>query len=210
MTASANHDLTDLATLKAELNLTNIDAARDAVLNRYIAASSQQLETYCNRRFAAETIEDRFFPPRDPPFRIAVGGADPLQLSRWPIISIASVTENGKALAAGTDFLADSELGHLTRLDVISYPTKWDAWPIVAQYKAGFTTLPADLVDACIQLVKWRYFSRLRDPGVRSENVSGVYEAQYWLGTGLGGPDDLPAEVAAKVARYRLPVVAAA
>jgi hypothetical protein len=44
-TAAANHNPADLAMLEAELNLINVDAA----LNRYIAASPQQLETYFRR-----------------------------------------------------------------------------------------------------------------------------------------------------------------
>jgi transposase len=89
----------------------------------HIAASSQQIENYCNRRFVVETIQDQFFPQSDSPIKIEASGVDPIQFTCWPIISILSVIENPNALPApaplvsGVDFLSDIEHGQLTRLD---------------------------------------------------------------------------------------------
>lgn len=212
-TPAANTQLTDLATVKAELNLVNTDANRDSVLTRYIAACSQAIQTYCNRVFAVETIQDQFFPQRDAPISPVIQGVDPIQLTRWPIVSLLSVVEwpsssNPITLTSGTNFLEDDDAGQLIRLDKFGVPKLWSPNPLTVQYTAGYATLPADLVDACIDFVKFRYFARMRDPSLKSENVAGVYEASYLWGTGPGGPDDMPATVAGKIDRYRVPVLA--
>jgi hypothetical protein len=210
--AAASELLTDLATVKAELNLVSVDANRDAVLTRYIAACSQAIQTYCNRIFAVQTIEDQFFPQRDAPISPVIQGVDPIQLSRWPIVALLSVVEwpssaNPVTLTSGTDFLEDDDAGQLIRLDKFGAPKLWSTAPLTVQYSAGYATLPADVVDACIDFVKFRYFARMRDPSLKSENVVGVYEASYLWGTGPGGPDDMPATVAGKIDRYRVPVI---
>ena len=93
VTPASNLLLTDLSTVKAELNLVNADANRDSVLTRYIAACSQAIQTYCNRVFAVETVQDQFFPQRDAPISPVIQGVDPIQLTRWPIVELASVVE---------------------------------------------------------------------------------------------------------------------
>jgi hypothetical protein len=209
---AASYLLTDLATVKQELNLVNPDGNRDAVLTRYIAVCSQIIQKYCNRNFPVETIQDQFFPRRDAPITPVIQGVDPLQLTRWPIVSIVSVVEwplslTPTTLIGGTDFLEDDRYGQLIRLDNFAFPKIWAAIPVTVQYKAGYATLPSDVVDACIEFVKWRYFSRMRDPGLKSQNIPGVYEASYLWNTGPGGPDDIPAPIAEKVSRYRVPVI---
>ncbi|KAF2991151.1 hypothetical protein OGR47_02715 [Methylocystis sp. MJC1] len=208
VTAAKSHDLTTLATVKEELDLKTSDATRDKVLARYITAGSKAIANFCNRVFAVEAIQDQFYPRRDPPMRIAAGGVDPIQLTRWPLVSISSLSENSRALAENSDYIANYDLAQLTRYDVNTYPIPWDEWQIVVQYKAGYASVPSDLEDACISYVKFRHFSRMRDPGVKEENVQGVYSAQYLWGTGPGGPGDLPVQVADAVARYRVPVIA--
>ena len=98
-------------------------------------------------------------------------------------------------LAEGVDFVADAETGELTRLSADGYVRGWNTVPIQAVYPAGFTaaTLPADLSDALILLVKARWFARNRDPLLRSANVEGVLAQTWALGAGLGAESGLPA-----------------
>ena len=113
-------------------------------------------------------------------------------------------------LAEGLDFAADPETGELSRLSADGYVRGWNTVPIQAVYPAGFTaeTLPADLSDALILLVKARWFGRKRDPLLRSANVEGVLAQSWALGAGLGAETDFPPDVQAKLERYRAPVVA--
>jgi hypothetical protein len=125
-----------------------------------------------------------------------------------------AVVENAIPLGEGVDFLTDAQpaallsesAGQLTRLDTNGWPKKWPALPITVQYSAGYTTLPADVVDAAILLVKHRWFSRGRDPYLRQENIPGVYEASYWIAQGPGTNGNLPPDVEDKLEKYRVPV----
>jgi hypothetical protein len=110
-------------------------------------------------------------------------------------------------LAEGVDFVADAETGELTRLSAAGLARSWGTVPVAALYPAGFTasTLPPDVSDALILLVKARWFARNRDPLLRSANVEGVLAQTWALGAGLGAETDFPPDVQAKLERYRVP-----
>lgn len=121
------------------------------------------------------------------------------------------VTEQAQkpyALAEGRDFEIARERGEIMRLFSDGYVSKWPVAKIAVEYSAGYAEIPDDLQDACIDLVKARWFARTRDPMLRDENIEGVYSASYWFGTGPGAPNDLPAYVADKLSRFRVPVIA--
>lgn len=121
---------------------------------------------------------------------------------------VETPTLSARPLAEGVDFLIDRENGFVDRLwHTNRQPKPWGL-PAAVVYPAGFSTMPEDLIEATILLVKMRWFARGRDPMLRSEAVDGVYTAAYWLGTGIGGQGDLPVEVTEKLDRYRTPVVA--
>lgn len=208
-TPAASRDLTTLSTVKAELNLTTVDAARDAVISRYITEASVAIENFCNRVFVVESIKDRFYPSREVPLQTITGGIDPIQLSRWPVTTLASVKEDGETLVEEEHFIIDKAKGQLIRLDANAYPTRWGAYPIVAEYAAGYATVPADVSDAAIRTVSGRYFARGRDPMLRAEKVPDVWEAQYWVATGSNdkGGGNLPPGVQSLLDNYRAPVV---
>ena len=111
-------------------------------------------------------------------------------------------------LCEGSDFIANGPLGQLTRLFSIDrQPKPWQL-PVLAIYQAPYSEIPDDVQDAVLLLVKARYYARKRDPMIRQENAAGIAEFTYWFGTGPGGPGDLPVDVAAKLDRYRVAVVA--
>lgn len=87
-------------------------------------------------------------------------------------------------------------------------PRRWSGIPILVQYQAGYSDIPDDLQDAALQLVKAKWFARTRDPKLRSENVVGAYEAQYWFANGPGSEGEFPPDVQAVIDRYRVPTIA--
>lgn len=120
-------------------------------------------------------------------------------------------------LTEGLDYLSDFDAalqpqskGWLTRLfPMDASPRMWSALPILVQYQAGYTaaTMPDDLQQACIELVKESWFSRTRDPKLRQENVEGVISSTWWFSSGPGGGAFSPA-IEAMLDQYRVPVVA--
>jgi hypothetical protein len=204
------YDLVGLRTIKAELEY--VDSDKDELLKRWITQASAAAARFCNRVFPIETVQDQIFPPRDYfPVPVVIGGVMPLQLSRWPVSESPTVTENGITLVEDTDFIVKYDVGQLLRLDVNGWPKRWPALPTVVQYPAGYKpTDPdfADVADAVIRMVKARFFAQLRDPALRSENITGAYEATYWFASGPGAAiGNLTPDVQALLEKYRVPVV---
>lgn len=210
LSAAKSYDLTQLSTVKDELALS--DGKLDARLKRYIAEASAAAAQYCNRRFQVETIEDAIFPQNDPhPWQLS-GQFETLQLSRWPVVAISSVTENGDALIEGTDFRTDAEAGALIRLDVGGNRCLWNALPKVVQYQAGFAGqggyggVPPDVEGAVIKMVTRRYYAP-KDPNLMSQNIPGVIEQRWWIATGSDTGNMAP-DIADVLDNYRVPIVA--
>lgn len=202
--AASSKNLATLADVKAELSITG--GQEDSLLNRYIASASVAVGQYCNRVFAAETVKDEIWPDREwYSFQVA-GSMHDVHLSRWPVITMTTVVENGKTLTDPAYYRVNQETGIVTRMDQNSYPRDWLAWPLSFTYRAGYETLPPDVVDATIRLVKARYVAKGRDPFLKSETIPGVREATWWVATGTDA-GNMPPDVADLLENYRQPVV---
>lgn len=203
--SAPSYDLTTLAIVKDELSVTV--GKSDAILQRYITSASAAASQYCNRIFQVETIQDQIWAQRDRWPRIVPGGLQVLKLSRWPVVSIISVTENGIALVDGTDFTTDAKNGELIRLDENGYPRLWPVYPIVVVYTAGFSSIPIDVQDAVLRMVKSRWQAKDRDPYLKEQNIPGVIEQQWWVAS-PGETGNMTPDVTDILDNYRVPVTA--
>ena len=204
VTPPASYDLTSLTTVKSELGVSGSQS--DAQLKRYISAASIAAEQFCNRDFVVEAVQDAFWPQRDA-YPVSIpGGVSPLQLSRWPLVSLGAVVENAVTLTIGTDFIADMAKGQLSRLDLSAFPKPWAALPITVSYSAGYATIPPDIEDAVIRMIRNRWFARNRDPMAREINIPGVLEQQFWVATGTDAGNMTP-DVVDILENYRVPVI---
>ena len=215
VTPADDYDLVDLATLKADLNVTT--TADDAYLARRITSYSASVSNYCNRVFPVEGLSWQFFPARDVHPWTVTEDIQPLQLPRWPIVTITSVVETiagtATTLVSGTDYLADMTRGQLTRLDINGNPRRWHANPVAAVFAAGYATteapytgaatLPADVFEATELLIRDAYYARLRDGALKSESIPGVISSSY----ATPNDDGMSAAVTAKLRNYRVPVI---
>lgn len=204
-TSAATYDLASLDDVKSELSIK--DNSNNSTLQRYLTSASAMIAQYCNRVFPVETIEDQFWAQRDRGPRLISGGVQNLQLSRWPLQSVTSVTENGAALDDDIDFTIDATNGQLLRLDVNGYPRHWPVTPIVVVYLAGFDPIPVDVQDAVIRMVTRRYASKGRDPNLKQQNVPGVIEQSWWISTGVDSGNMSP-DISDILDNYRVPVLA--
>src|SRR5579871_51905 len=92
VTAASSYDLTSLENIKDDLAIPGTDTSSDATLARFITEQSALVASYCNRVFPIETVQDVIYPDRDPyPYQVTM--LSELQLSRWPVVSVASVTD---------------------------------------------------------------------------------------------------------------------
>lgn len=210
-----SYSLVDLTTLKTLLGITV--GTYDGYLNLVIPQVSTAAQNFANNPFVVETIQDQFWPGADGwPYMVRRRTA-PLQLSRWPIVSMVSVIETinnvATTLTLGTDYLADVADGQLTRLSTYSappvgvspWPVDWRANPIVAQYEAGYAAIPGDVIDAVADVIKAKWYGQQRDPMVRSETVPGVLSQSF---VAVDPKTGLTPYAAAILERgYRVPVV---
>ena len=217
LTAASSYDLTSLANIKDDLAIPLTDTSSDATLARFITEQSALVAQYCNRVFPIETIQDVIYPDRDPyPYQVT-GMVGELQLSRWPLVSVTSVTDTvsvgvANTLVSGTDYQVDTARGWLTKIDPnTGYPTDWSPDQYTVQYEAGYFEAgsgspPPDLEMAVLRLITARFKARGRDPFLRSQGEPGVGNEQYWIGALPGQTGPFPPDIAAVLEKYRVPL----
>lgn len=203
--AAGTYDLVDLSVIKDELGVT--DNSKNALLQRYLTSASAMIAQYCNRVFLAETMTEEFWNQRDRHRRLILDTMQDLQVSRWPIQSVTSVTENGTVLVQDTDFKIDADNGQLLRLNSDGNPMHWRVYPVIVVYVGGFEDIPVDVQDAAVRMVTRRYASKGRDPNLKQQNIPGVLEQSWWIATGTeaGNMDPSITDI---LDNYRVPVVA--
>ncbi len=188
MTLAANA-LTTLATVLDELSLTTDGGVVDARLERYINAASDLIERYCGRTFQREDAIAELVAPK--------GGAF-LLLERTPVLSIASIMDDGTTIDAAEYELRDADVGNVYRAagwpstarsrgGLTSSPVPGsEERTLTVTYSAGYVTpaqaadadgdffeatrtLPYDLEDACVQMVTTRWLARGVDLRLRQK-----------------------------------------
>lgn len=92
--------LLDLPTAKSELGIKSGDTSNDSWLTLVIGQASRSIESYCNRVFAIEQVQDLLYLQQDAyPYQVP-GGVPLLQLSRRPVVNFA-VLPLGAAASPG-------------------------------------------------------------------------------------------------------------
>lgn len=194
-TAASPLWLTTLANAKADLGISG--STEDAYLNRRIAAASSAIERHCNRVFARQTYTTTF---RLPPGQSPTSGA-PLVVPRAPVVSITSIVEDSDDTAISASlYQADLDAGLVYRVDSLGNLDSWGFAKAVAVYVAGYLlpdnvspTLPSEIEDATIALVKAMRHARERDPLLKSDQVDGLGRQDFWVST--GDSSEFPEEV---------------
>lgn len=183
-------DYTTLTTVKTHLDVAAADTTFDASLTRLIVATSRQIDAYCGRGIAQAAYTDA----------LDGSGTAILFPRESPVVAVTSVTRESETVDLATVAVYPDYL----RLNDGSVWTR-GARNIVVAYTAGFydsgsANPPADIEDACVQLVAFKFTRRGRE-GLDSERV-----AQH---TDALEPAPIPASVTALLAPYRRPRLAA-
>lgn len=96
------YDLTTLATVHDELEISTDSTSKDGFLQRVITEASSIIADYCNRVFMIEAVQDQCFIQQDPyPYQVP-GGVYPLQLSRWPMVNANVIAFTGNTHGSTT------------------------------------------------------------------------------------------------------------
>ncbi len=138
---ASSYDLTDIATAKDELGIPTVDTSNDNFLQRAITQTSKAIANYCNRIFQVETVCDSFQMVRDPWHRDFPRNVKSLQLSRWPVVAVKSLVQDGTVLVEGIDFRVDYDSGRIFCLSQYSSDVVgWAGCNIVVTYLGGYST----------------------------------------------------------------------
>lgn len=191
-TPASKTDLTLLATVKTELNISNNDD--DTFLGALIDQASAFIRKYTGRLFERQTLTETL---------PGTGFVD-LYLTRTPVVTLTSITLNGTLLSTDEYTLNDADIGQIIRHDDADVPSgvvwplpnrpssglsqhiQWGSFAnnISIVYVAGYLlpgeddrTLPEDLERVCIETVKWFFEKRTGDPSVRFEKIGDAAQA---------------------------------
>jgi hypothetical protein len=160
-------DLTCLTDVTAWLQTGQnpFPAVDDALLMRLISAASQFIQTWLQRQIAvSDWIEVR-----------DGNGGQRLAFANFPASAVISLSIDGLAIPpapAGGRFGAGYVFSP-TELALRGYVFTRCAQNVIVTYTAGYTNVPPDIAQACIELVCQRYRERSRIGEVSKALMSG-------------------------------------
>jgi hypothetical protein len=168
--AVAFEDLTTLADVKTWLQTgqSTFPATDDALLTRLTTAASRYIQTWFNRQIASvDYIE----------IRHGTGGHR-LQFGCFPTTNVVSLTIDGQDIPAASSVTAAGYTFSPTQLSVRGYTFNRGAQNITIKYTAGYSAIPPEVAQACIELVALRYRERTRI-GELSKSLGGAETVAY-------------------------------
>lgn len=153
-------DLTTLAAVKAYLGVTV--ATDDALLGQLITAASAWIKTFLNRDILAQTYVEE----------LDGHGTRVLCVDQYPVTAVTSVTVDGLTVAPS---LVVARGRSIMFRDGSTWPR--GIANVQINYTAGAAAPPADIAQACNELVAWRY--RERDRIGQSSKTIGEQTTTY-------------------------------
>lgn len=182
---------TTVADCKAQLGIT--DSTQDAFLESLVNRSYKILETWLGRKMKAADYTEYYDGPDDE-------YPDQILLNQFPLNSIASLHDDldrnfgSDMLVSSTDYVLYKERG-IVRLFRNQACFQKGIQNIKIVYNAGYTTIPGDLADACIQMVE-HMFNRARTGGFDTASLGGKSETY--------DKDEIPAAVKRTLRHYKI------
>lgn len=162
-------NLITLAEYKVYAGITS--QTQDTIINALIPRVSQLAKTICARAFNDYV--------NDAKVEVYSGGVTKLVMSEYPLIALTSVEYSADygatytALTEFTDFVVDSEDGHITSISTEGFPKTINGYKVT--YTAGFDPLPEDLKIAVMDLLSYYLKS---DMAVKSQRNAGSNTVQ--------------------------------
>jgi hypothetical protein len=217
--AAAAWDLLTVAQAKAYLNIgvAATDTSQDDWLQEIISDLSAEVEYYCKRKFAIQSISNEIYDGDS--WCVDYNGAR-IHVNYFPITQLSTATT-----PAGSDILAavqyrndpDSSWTNIeTDTDHIFINSKWDyielydeVFPsgkqnIRLNYKAGYSTIPQDIKRIALEMTAMMWKESNRNKGLLGEsNKSDSGYGQTLTSTLI----DLKPQWAKVLNRYRIPMV---
>jgi len=156
-------DLTTLDAVKGWLGLTDPSlTSDDTLLAALITAASGFARTYCSRDFSQTDYDESYD---------GLGGRK-LPLRHTPIIAVTSLTINGQPIPPGSVPGVPGWLNTPTMIVLNGYVFRRGMLNVQVAYTAGYAEIPAELAQACVEMVGFRYREMGRI-GMSSKSMGG-------------------------------------
>lgn len=213
--AISDRSLVSLATVKAELGITDTDADRDAMLTRWIVEQSDAICETCGvapdqagrRTFLSEEIVISYRAQEIPP-----GLAPAPLVLPWRIpLSVDTVTVDSVPLIVADDLEIDPLAGLLWRINADGERMRWGRARIIITGTAGWALadMPAALSSAVVDAVRYRWYASTRgDPLLRSFENPDVEKLTYMDSDKVELINGLPKAVADRLGAFTNLVIA--
>lgn len=194
-TAATDLSLLTLAELRAAIGVAN--NSKDAELASLGARVAARIAAACNIAAGGVSPPTLRLETVTETFRVVGWGgcSDALRLSRRPIVSVGSVSEDGGAALDAANYEIDGAA--LVRLN-----GSWGAASTAVVYDAGWAVVPSDLKLAAERLARNYWYDGTRDPATRSVEIPGVRTTSYWVGS--PSDPDIPDEIMDMLQPYRI------
>jgi len=145
-------DLTTVANLQAWLRLASVSTETGVELQRLVTSTSNWIQSWISRAIP------------DMPYVDTLDGQGGVRLSlgNYPVLAVSSVVVDGQTIPASTGPTIPGWVLSNDQVVLRSYTFTRDLANVVISYTAGFTTVPPDLEQACLELAAMRWKERER------------------------------------------------
>jgi hypothetical protein len=147
---AAANALTTVAMAKEYLKIPALVTSEDTMVDFFIDAASELLETECERKFKSQAFTEKQHGRRQ----------NTLLLKQWPVTAIGELRIDNSGVFTDAATIVDplsyqiSDDGNGLVLLRGVFPSGYNNVRVV--YTAGYATVPMDLVEACLWLVFWQ------------------------------------------------------
>lgn len=167
--------LTTLANVKEYIQIPSDEIEQDTVISRLISVAESFVENYCKRQLEAQDYTEYYS---------TKSGQTKLLLDQYPVNSITNIYDDpDRSYSAGT--LIDTQYYVVeTRSGIIYFDgitVHKGRNNMKVEYNAGYSTIPADLEQAVLELVAQKYhgYDKIRQ-GIQSRSFEGE-SVQFFL-----------------------------
>ena len=173
---------------------TGADTTRDAQVTTLIDSISARFETYCDRKFNSASYTEYYNGERGPY----------MYLDQYPITVITSIYDDTSwvwgsgTLVSGTNYRIANNQGV-----VFKYGVSIGEQNIKVAYTAGYTTIPYDLENACIEEVADQWKQSTKSTGTIKSKTLPDGSVQYGDGGGSASTPPFRATTMDLLERYR-------
>jgi hypothetical protein len=155
---------TSVENVKSYLGILN--TVDDALFERLVNAASAFIDTYINRTLDVAEYTDTF----------DGNGSHQFVLRNYPVAAVSAVTVNTQVIPAAANARSNGYRFDKFRVVLQGYEFYSGALNCSVTYEAGYETVPADIEQACIEIVVNRYKEKDRI-GLTSKGLAGEMTA---------------------------------